>query len=478
MRPNRVIVVSNRLPVVLAKKDNRWTMEPGSGGLVSALEPLLRASSGIWLGWTGTEEDFLLRTLVRSASQERGITLEPVFLTEHERVNFYSGFANQIVWPLFHDLQSRCNFDPAFWDAYLTANQSFCNAILDIALHDDLIWVHDYQLISVASFLRNSGVRNQLAYFHHIPFPAPDIFEKLPWRQQILTSLLDYDIVGFQTPRDRRNFLTCLRRFVPEAAFELLGDRVWVREPGRNTVIGTFPISVDFYGFEAQAKSPEVEERTAAIRHDLGQCQMVLGVDRMDYTKGIPERLDAFADLLSRHRDMHHKVTLVQLVVPSREDIPKYAELKDTVQRKVSEINGRFAQPGWVPVQYIHRAIDRAELCSLYRAADVALVTPLKDGMNLVAKEYCASRVDNDGVLILSEFAGAAVTMGKSAFLVNPYDTRDSSDTLLHALRMPPAERRRRMLRLRAGIRKHNVFRWRDSVMSCIDDPVAIAASA
>lgn len=475
---SRIVVISNRLPVVLSKTNTGWSVEPGSGGLISALEPLLREKEGVWLGWTGTGEDPAVRSLLRQSSRERNLALEPVFLSEHEKQHFYSGFANQILWPLFHDLPTRCNFDPTFWESYITANQRFAKVAAEVRRPNDLIWVHDYQLMSVAMFLRKLGVRDQLAYFHHIPFPSPDIFEKLPWREAILTSLLHYDVVGFQTPRDRKNFVSCLKRFVKDVELESNGDRTLVRQPGRTTVVGAFPISIDFKAFESLAGSAQAAERAKSITRDLGQCLMVLGLDRLDYTKGIPERLDAFANLLLRFPETHRRVALVQIVVPSREDIPRYAEQKDTVQRKVSEINGRFAEPGWVPIQYIHRAVSKVELAALYRAAHVALVTPLKDGMNLVAKEYCASRVDNDGVLVLSEFAGAAAQMSKGAVIVNPNDTLATADAIHAALKMRPEERRRRMLRLRAGVRRHNVYRWRDEFMACIADPEALAIGA
>jgi trehalose 6-phosphate synthase len=312
-------------------------------------------------------------------------------------------------------------------------------------------------------------VGERLAYFHHIPFPSPDIFEKLPWREEILTALLDFDVVGFQTLRDRRNFISCLRQFVKEAEITSMGDHLIVDEPGRRTIVGAFPISIDFEEFALGATNDDVAARASRIVHDLNGSRILLGVDRLDYTKGIPERLAAFRHLLEARPELRGKVALVQVVVPSREDIPKYGELKAQIQRAVSEINGHFGEPGRVPVHYIHRTLDRPELLAYYRAADIALITPLKDGMNLVAKEYCAARVNNDGVLILSEFAGAAFQLHRGALLVNPYHTRAVAEAIRQAYEMPTTEQRRRMRKLRAQIRRENIFRWRDSFCGCGD---------
>ena len=291
--------------------------------------------------------------------------------------------------------------------------------------------------MSVGLALRQLGIKERLAYFHHIPFPSPDIFEKLPWREEILTALLHFDVLGFQTLRDRRNFADCLRQFVKAAEIRSEGDHLIVEETGSRTLVGAFPISIDFEEFAGGAAGETVAARAAEIVRSVGECRIILGVDRLDYTKGIPERLAAFRYLLKDHPGLHRKVTLVQIAVPSREDIPKYGELKAQIERLVSEINGHFSEPGWVPVHYIHRCIDRAELLAYYRAAHIALVTPLKDGMNLVSKEYCASRVNNDGVLILSEFAGAAFQLHRGALLVNPYHTRAVAEAIRTAFEMP-----------------------------------------
>ncbi len=459
----RIVFVSNRLPITIKQDEQGFHVDPSSGGLVTALRPLLNDCAGVWIGWTGTEERPEIERVLQEHSSRSNIAYTPVFMSPEERKRFYYGFSNEVVWPLFHDLQSRCNFDPDYWDTHLTVNQRFAEKAAHEARPGDLIWVHDYHLMSVAAYLRKMGINERLAYFHHIPFPSPDIFEKLPWREEILTALLDFDVVGFQTMRDRRNFVACLRHFVKAAEIKAVGEHVVVDEPGRTTLVGAFPISIDFEEFARGAADEDVAARAAQIAENMQGRRILLGVDRLDYTKGIPERLAAFRHFLERHPEEHGKIAMVQVVVPSREDIPRYGELKAEIQRMVSEINGHFGEPGWTPIQYIHRSLDRPELLAYYRAADIALVTPLKDGMNLVSKEYCASRVNNDGVLILSEFAGAAFQLRQGALLVNPYHTRAVADAIRVALDMPPDEQRRRMRKLRVRIRREDIYHWRDT---------------
>jgi trehalose 6-phosphate synthase/phosphatase len=466
-RSHHLVIVSNRLPVTIERKSGKPQVEPSSGGLVTALRPLLKDCAGVWIGWTGTDASPEIERVLMDYSQQTSFALKPVFMTLEERARFYCGFSNEILWPLFHDLQSRCNFDPRYWDTHVCLNKRFADTAAREAAPGDLIWVHDYHLMSVAAGLRHLGVAGPLAYFHHIPFPSPDIFEKLPWREEILTALLDFDVLGFQTLRDRRNFVSCLHQFVKQADIVTAGDHLIVNEPERKTVVGTFPISIDFEEFAQRASKEDVAARAERIAHDLSVNRLILGIDRLDYTKGIPERLHAFRYLLDSHPELQREVALVQVVVPSREDIPRYGELKAQIQRGVSEINGRFGEPGWVPVHYIHRSLDRPELLAYYRAADIALITPLKDGMNLVAKEYCAARVNNDGVLILSEFAGAASQLGRGALLVNPYHTRAVAEAIQLAVLMPPAEQRKRMRKMRANIQRENIYRWRDSFCGC-----------
>jgi len=471
-----LVMVSNRLPVVLEREEASWKVQAGAGGLVSALMPAVAGARGTWIGWTGTDRDPEVERLL-AAHAEPGYRLQPVFLTAEEKSGFYCGFSNEIVWPLFHDLQSRCNFEPAYWESYQRVNAKFAAVIAEASAPEDFVWVHDYHLMLAGQKLRESSARRRTGFFLHIPFPAPDIFEKLPWRRQVLEGLLAYGLVGFQTPRDLRNFANCLRRLVPQALLHRQEELVQVQTEGGSTWAGSFPIGIDFAAVERQAQAAEAAHAAARIRADLAPCQVVLGVDRLDYTKGIPERLKAFRALL--RQPGVPKVTLVQVVVPSRADLPRYQELKLEVERLVSQINGEHGQTGWVPVHYLYRQLPPAELFSYYRAADVALITPLKDGMNLVAKEYCAARGDQDGVLVLSEYAGAAVELGCGAILVNPYDVEGVAAALRQALTMEAGERRARMRRMRRRVRHTNAFRWFDSFLGAAErlQMAAVAAA-
>jgi trehalose 6-phosphate synthase len=472
---NRLVIVSNRLPIVLKKETSGfWRAEPGSGGLVTAMAPVLNDCGGLWIGWPGTtdvEKNDLAATL-RDAVKDAGYTFKPITLTAAEVAGYYHGFANEILWPLFHDLQAPCNFDPDYWRTYCKVNRKFAEVIDRSTNSDDNIWVHDYHLINVGFELRELGVKSKIGYFTHIPFPPLDLFLKLPWRFQILNALLEYDLIGFQTQRDKRNFLQCVRSMLEEVHVHGKGQVATV-QTGRGKVrIGNFPISIDFDEFAQATASDEVERRVAEIRDDLGvgsnRRSLILGVDRLDYTKGIPERLKAFEMTLERYPQLHEKVSLVQIVVPSRTHIPKYKDLKLEIERLVSQINGRFTQTDWIPIHYMFRSIDRLELISLYRAADIALITPLKDGMNLIAKEYCAANVTENGVLIISEFAGTAAQLQQETLLVNPYHVQEVAETIAEAVKMPFSEKRRHMKAARRKVRNSDIFWWADSFLDSV----------
>lgn len=437
---------------------------------MTAMAPVLRNRGGLWIGWPGTTrtDEMNLEKLLADAAENAGYTFKPVSLTKEEVEGFYYGFSNEILWPLFHDLQTRCNFNPGYWDTYQKVNRKFADTITRNTVDEDHIWIHDYHLMTVGRELRERGVDSKIGFFLHIPFPSLDLFIKLPWRFQILHSLLSYDLIGFQTQRDRQNFVHCVRTMLKDVPVRGKGQVLTADVDGREVRIGNFPISIDYNEFAEKAATDEVAARSREIREDLTARYIVLGVDRLDYTKGIPERLAAFRYALERYPKLHRQISLVQVVVPSRTHIPKYHNLKIEIEQLVSEINGRFTQSGWVPIHYIFQSLDRTELLAYYRAADIALVTPLKDGMNLVAKEYCASNVEAQGLLILSEFAGAAAQMHKSAILVNPYDVEAIADALYYATRMDLGERKRQMQALRRGVRKADIFWWVDSFLEAV----------
>jgi trehalose 6-phosphate synthase/phosphatase len=469
-RKQGIVIVSNRLPVTLeVAESGALHARPSAGGLVSALQSLPKRDNA-WIGWTGSsiEPSAEARAALAAASLSSGFRMCPVFLSKEEISKFYLGFANEIVWPLFHDLQSRCNFDPSYWRAYQEVNAGFATQVLKMANTDDLVWIHDYQLMLVATHLRNAGMRNRLAYFHHIPFPSPDIFEKLPWGKQLLQGLLHHEVIGFQTDRDLQNFLSCYRKLL-RGEVTAKGRLVELRCGGLHSVASAFPIGIDADAFETVAGGGAAGKRLAEIRETLGDCALILGVDRLDYTKGIIERLRAFEIFLEQHPGSHRKVTLVQVIVPSRSDVPKYQELKGEVERLVASINGRFTDLGWTPVQFMYRGLPHAELLAYYRAADVALVTPLKDGMNLVAKEFCACQLDRKGVLVLSKFAGAAQQLKAGALLVNPNDWQSVADSIGQALAMDAREKERRMKVLQRSVHKNNVSQWLDHISATVE---------
>ncbi|MFZ0429957.1 MAG: trehalose-6-phosphate synthase [Acidobacteriota bacterium] len=465
----RLIIVSNRLPIrVLPQADGSWRAKSGTGGLVTALAPILRDRGGVWIGWPGIAEEDApedLREGLKRTSTELGYRIDPVLLTRQEEREFYAGFSNEIIWPIFHDLQTLCNFDPRYWDAYQNVNRKFAEAIAEEWGTGDYVWIHDYHLMTVARELRRLEIPGKIGFFLHIPFPPLDIFLKIPWRLELLQALLDYDLVGFQTERDRRNYVQCVRALVPGVLYKGRGRVVAARLGGREIRTGSFPISIDAAGFAEAADTREVAEAAWYIHENLPKRKIILGIDRLDYTKGIPYRLDAYRDALIRYPELHGKISLVQVVVPSRTGVPEYQELQSEIEQLVGAINGQFTRSGWVPIHYIFRTLDRTELLGYYRACEIALITPLKDGMNLIAKEYCASQTHNDGVLILSEFAGAASQLQTGAILVNPYHIRQVANAIYTAFKMEEYERKSRMRRLRQAVRRQDVFWWVDSVL-------------
>ncbi|HCZ48888.1 MAG TPA: trehalose-6-phosphate synthase [Gammaproteobacteria bacterium] len=457
----RLVVVSNRLPFVISRAaDGTLVSRPGSGGLVTALLPVLRDRGGVWVGWPGiADRDGDVDAALATATGKAGYQLAPVALSAQEQAGFYYGFSNEVLWPLFHDLHSLCIFDPEFWRVYCEVNRKYAQVVLENTHGDDFVWVHDYQLLMLGSELRHAGLDTPLGFFLHIPFPPLDIYLKLPWRFTLLRALLEFDLIGFQTLRDQRNFTDCVRTLLPEAGFTHRGQMVQIGD--RQVRVGCFPIGIDAAAFERQAHSEQVAADAAALHAQVNHRELLLGVDRLDYTKGIPLRLEAFRTALRKYPDLQERVTLIQVVVPSRDDIPQYRDLKIRIEQLVGEINGEFTRPGgWVPIHYVYRALDRLKLIAYYRAAQIALVTPLKDGMNLVAKEFCASSVKRTGVLILSEFAGAAAQLQHGALLVNPYDLDGTADAIHRACLLPAAERRRRMGLMRRNVRRQDVFRW------------------
>ncbi len=444
---SRLIVAANRLPVRWNDEEQKWTASPG--GLVSALVPVLRERGGVWVGWSGTTggegEQFEAEQIVN----------QPVPLDGEEIENHYDGFCNGTIWPLYHDAIRPPEYHRHWWRPHQRVNQRFADTVADVYQPHDLIWVHDYQLQLVPGMIRESIPDARIGFFLHIPFPPPEIFERLPWRRSIMDGLLGADYIGFQTRRAALNFAAAAREFSGAK-----GPAGALRLDGRHVRAEAVPISIETERYSAVAGRPESQRVAAELRTDLGDPEIIiLGVDRLDYTKGIDLRLRAIETLFDDHPELHGRVSFVQVAVPSREDVDEYQEIRRRVEELVGRINGRFGRAGWLPVHYMFRSLPFEELIGAYVAADVMLVTPLRDGMNLVAKEYVATRLDDSGVLILSEFAGAAERLD-DALLVNPYHLDALAETIARAVDMDATEQQDRMRRLRRVVQRWDVHDW------------------
>ncbi len=451
---SRLLVVANRLPLTIQVDGGQVTVAPSSGGLVTGLRPWHERGDGAWIGWPGETTDVApeaMEELDRQMAAERFV---PVHLSADEVERYYHGFANRVLWPLFHYQVDRVPVDAADWEAYRQANQRFADAVFREYRSGDTIWVHDYQLMLVPGMLRERLPHARIGFFLHIPFPSSEVFRVLPWRRQILEGLLGADLVGFHTFAYLRHFVSSLLHV---DGVEVDVDRVHL--DGRDVRLGAFPMGIDAGAFAAMAEEPTAVAEAEAIRRNAGDRKLIVGVDRLDYTKGIPRRLEMIERLLTRHPDLADSIRFVQIAVPSRGAVDSYQRFKRQVDEHVGRINGAFGTLRSVPVHYVHHSVSPLELVALYRAADVMLVTPLRDGMNLVAKEFAASRVDEDGVLVLSEFAGAATELD-GAVVVNPYDIESVVDRVLHALSLGRDERRARMKTMRTQVTDHDVHAW------------------
>ncbi|RKN51322.1 alpha,alpha-trehalose-phosphate synthase (UDP-forming) [Micromonospora endolithica] len=460
MRQSSLVVVANRLPIddsVAPDGACEWRRSPG--GLVSALHTLLRHTPATWVGWAGGTGT------APALPDVDGVRMHTVPLSAEDLRDHYEGFANATLWPLYHDSVEQPEYHRRWWEAYQRVNQRFAEATADVAEEGAVVWVQDYHLQLVPGLLRALRPDLRIGFFLHVPFPPPELFMQLPRRAELLRGMLGADLVGFQRAQAAHNFAQLVAKVLGVPATDrriAVDDRV-VR-------IGAFPVSIDTVEMGALATRPDVVDRASRLRRDLGSPDhVVLSVDRMDYTKGIEQRLKAYSELLA---DGHVKVrdsVLVQVAVPSRERVGQYQILRDRVEREVGRINGEFGRVGEPAIHYLTQPFDRAELAALYRVADVMAVTPLRDGMNLVAKEYVAARVDDSGALLLSEFAGAAAELSE-AYLVNPHDLEGLKQGLLAALRASPDDTRTRMRAMRAHLHEHDIRAWARSYLSALDD--------
>ncbi|GAA1575246.1 trehalose-6-phosphate synthase [Actinomadura kijaniata] len=455
------VVVANRLPVdrvVGADGSPSWRRSPG--GLVSAIAPLMRRRHGTWIGWAGSPDERL------EPFEEDGMRLVPVFQSSEDVELYYEGFSNATLWPLYHDVVAPPVYDRAMWDAYVRVNERFAEVAAAVAAEGSVVWVQDYQLQLVPAMLRKLRPDLRIGFFLHIPFPPLELFWQMPWRRQILEGLLGADLVGFQLPGAAANFVRLCARLL--GARNTKQDVHW---DDRVVRARAFPISVDVEELHDLISQPAVRERAEEIRADLGGGTVLLGVDRLDYTKGIAQRLQAFGELLSDGDLKPGEAVFAQIATPSRERVEQYQLLRDQIEQQVGHINGEHSELGTTVIHYLHTSYDRQELAALYLAADVMVVTPLRDGMNLVAKEYVACREDLRGALVLSEFAGAAAELKRGAFQVNPYDIDGLKEALLAAIRSTPAEQARRMRVMRKRVLEHDVDRWARSFLDELERP-------
>ena len=445
------VVVANRLPVDLVRGDDgseNWKRSPG--GLVTALEPMLRSRHGAWVGWPGVAD------AAPEPFEDDGLKLHPVPLSAEDVEDFYEGFSNDTLWPLYHDVVAPPSYHRHWWRAYVRVNERFAAAAAEVAAQGATVWVQDYQLQLVPGLLRERRPDLKIGFFLHIPFPPTELFVQLPWREAIVRGLLGADLVGFHTPGGARNFRQLATRFGGVTAGHQR-DEVVVDD--RTVKLGAFPISIDSKALDEMSRRPEVVERAAEIRKELGgPKRLILGIDRLDYTKGIDVRLRAFEELL-QDGTVGDDTVFLQIATPSRERVEHYVKLRAEIEQTVGRVNGDHGSVGHLPINYLHQSMPREELTAFYLAADVMLVTPLRDGMNLVAKEYVACRHDDGGVLVLSEFTGAAREL-TSALMVNPHDTDGVKRQIARALTMPPADARRRMRALRKQVLHHDVDLW------------------
>ncbi len=463
------VVVANRLPIDMEPQpDGTIVFKRSPGGLVTALEPLLRRNRGAWIGWPGVvdaDEDPIV---------ENGLQLHPVRLDDDDVADYYEGFSNATLWPLYHDLIVKPVYERRWWDRYVDVNRRFAEATSRAAAPGATVWVQDYQLQLVPKMLRSLRPDLTIGFFMHIPFPPVEIFMQLPWRAEVIEGLLGADLVGFHLAGGAQNFLLLARRLAgAETSRASIGVRSRFGEVDlghRKVKVGAFPISIDSAELDLRARDANIRRRAKEIRAELGNPRKILlGVDRLDYTKGIEVRLRAFAELLAEGRAKRDDTVLIQLATPSRERVDSYRLLRNDIEQQVGHINGEYSEVDHQVVRYMHRAVPRDELIAFFVASDVMLVTALRDGMNLVAKEYVACRSDLGGALVLSEFTGAAAELHQ-AYLTNPHDPEGVKDAIESALNQTPEEGRRRMRALRRQVLTHDLDRWARSFLDALAD--------
>lgn len=449
----KTIIVSNRLPVRITQENGKYVYQPSEGGLATGLGSIYKDGDNIWIGWPGMN--------VPSSDHRKEIkknlaaeNMRPVFLTATEIEEYYEGFSNETLWPNFHYFNQYIIFNEDQWKTYQKVNRKFAKEIAEILEPEDTVWIHDYQLLLLPQLIRELSPKATIGFFLHIPFPSYEAFRLLPWRRQILEGMLGSDFLGFHTYDDMRHFLSSVNRL---AGLGNSNSRIDV--DNRKVLVDALPMGIDYDKYEAAASHPETLSREVRYRTGLGDQRLMLSVDRLDYSKGIPQRLKAFELFLERNPSFSGKVSLIMLVVPSRDQVGKYRELKEEIDLLVGRINGNHGKMDWTPIHYFYRSFTLTALSAFYRMADVAMVTPMRDGMNLVCKEFIASKLDKKGVLILSEMAGASKELS-DAILINPNDIDQMVQAIKKALEMPEAKQKANMGAMQRSLKKYNIHHW------------------
>ena len=453
MATQKTIIVSNRLPVKVEIKDDEWAYQQSEGGLATGLGCIYKEGDNVWVGWPGAYiENENIGHIIKKDFMDKN--LYPVMLSKQEIELYYDGFSNDTLWPLFHYFPSFAHYDKKEWHAYQKVNQKFANAVLEIANPDDIIWVQDYQLMLVPQMVRAMMPGVSIGFFQHIPFPSYEVFRLIPWREELLKGLLGADLIGFHTYDDVRHFMSAVSRIINVQANA--NEIVW---DNRNIIVDSFPMGIDFEKYKENVYKSSTRRNEQKLYQLMGDRKLMISIDRLDYSKGIPERLRAFDLFLKHYPEFKEKVIFLQLVVPSRDSVKHYATLKEEVNRLVSDINAKYGSFSWQPIHYFYRSFPLDMISALYAAADIALVTPMRDGMNLVCKEYIASRVHKTGVLILSEMAGAAKELYE-AIIINPNNTEEVADAIYSALTMPEEEQIRRITLMQHTVSTFNIHHW------------------
>ena len=451
---NRILVVSNRLPVTVAKREEKIRYVPSAGGLATGLHSLAKSHPSIWFGWPGIAAERVKNERPDIVRELATHNCRPIFINQHDLEQYYHGFSNRTIWPLFHYFTQYATFNKNNWETYKKVNQMFCKEVVQEARPGDIIWVHDYHLMLLPEYLRHHLPDATIGFFLHIPFPSSEVFRTIPGRKDIVKGLLGADLLGFHTYDYAHHFLQTVRRLL---GYEHTMTQINI--DNRIVRVDAFPMGIDYDQFHRAAEAVPVRREVQRIRKRVGERKVIISIDRLDYTKGIPQRLEAFDHFLDTNPEYREKVTLILVAVPSRAGVEQYARLKSEVDELISRINGKYSTIGWMPIWYLYRFLPFKNLVPLYSVGDVALVTPVRDGMNLIAKEYIATRKDKTGVLILSEMAGASKILGE-AIVVNPNDKEEIAGAIKQALEMPQPEQVRRNEAMQRRLARYNVVRW------------------